>query len=170
VTTINATVPGNGSANPTDPESIGGNYVTGSIYNYDNGSAYQDAFIYTVGQADATDIIPESNSCGYAVNSSGTVVGISTNTSGVNSAFIYSGGTVTNLSTLISGTNPFSSIECANGISDNGEYIVGYGIENSTGDTTAFLLTAVPTPEPTTLLLAASGLIGLLAYAWRKRK
>ena len=33
-----------------------------------------------------------------------------------------------------------------------------------------FLLTPVVTPEPSTLLLAASGLIGLLAYAWRKRK
>ena len=26
------------------------------------------------------------------------------------------------------------------------------------------------TPEPSTLLLAASGLLGLLAYAWRRRK
>ena len=25
-------------------------------------------------------------------------------------------------------------------------------------------------PEPSTLLLAAAGLVGLLAYAWRKRK
>jgi hypothetical protein len=33
-------------------------------------------------------------------------------------------------------------------------------------------VTATPTatPEPSTLVLLASGLIGLLAYAWRKRK
>ena len=31
------------------------------------------------------------------------------------------------------------------------------------------LLQPVPVPEPSTLLLAASGLIGLLVYAWRKR-
>ena len=40
----------------------------------------------------------------------------------------------------------------------------------SGGADDAFLLTPVVTPEPSTLLLAASGLIGLLAYAWRKRK
>ena len=32
----------------------------------------------------------------------------------------------------------------------------------------AMIMTAVP--EPSTLLLAAAGLVGLLAYAWRKRK
>ena len=32
------------------------------------------------------------------------------------------------------------------------------------------IMTAVATPEPSTLLLAATGLLGLLAYAWRKRK
>ena len=31
-------------------------------------------------------------------------------------------------------------------------------------------LTGSPVPEPGTLVLAATGLIGLLAYAWRKRK
>ena len=30
------------------------------------------------------------------------------------------------------------------------------------------ILQPVPTPEPSTLLLAAAGLLGLLAYAWRK--
>ena len=37
-------------------------------------------------------------------------------------------------------------------------------------DNPAMVLTAAPTPEPCTLLLAATGLAGLLAYAWRKRK
>lgn len=30
--------------------------------------------------------------------------------------------------------------------------------------------TAVPTPEPTAIVLLATGLLGLLAYAWRNRK
>ena len=34
----------------------------------------------------------------------------------------------------------------------------------------AFILTPVPTPEPSTLLLAVAGLVGLLAHAWRKCK
>ena len=34
----------------------------------------------------------------------------------------------------------------------------------------AMILQQVTVPEPSTLLLAASGLIGLLAYAWRKQK
>ena len=70
------------------------------------------------------------------------------------------------LSTLVTGTNPFSSLQYATAISGNGTYIVGYGAVGS--QTHGFLLTAVP--EPSALLLAASGFVGLLAYAWRRRK
>jgi hypothetical protein len=52
---------------------------------------------------------------------------------------------------------------------DSGGHIVGIGV-TSTGAADAYLLTPVTTPEPSTLLLATSGLLGLLAYAWRKRK
>ena len=31
-------------------------------------------------------------------------------------------------------------------------------------------LDAIPTPEPSTLVLLGIGLLGLLAYAWRKRR
>ena len=34
----------------------------------------------------------------------------------------------------------------------------------------AIILHQVTVPEPSALLLAACGLTGLLAYAWRKRK
>ena len=50
---------------------------------------------------------------------------------------------------------------------------MGYGTVGSgpfAGDTQGFLLTAVATPEPSTLLLATAGVAGLLAYAWRKHK
>ena len=34
----------------------------------------------------------------------------------------------------------------------------------------AMVLKAAPTPEPSVLLMVATGLLGLLAYAWRKRR
>lgn len=37
-------------------------------------------------------------------------------------------------------------------------------------DMPAVILAKVATPEPSTLLLSAAGLLGLLAYAWRKRR
>ena len=54
------------------------------------------------------------------------------------------------------------------------EWIVGYGTYQ--GEVQAFLLTptlytpVTVTPEPSTLLLLSSGLAGLLAYAWKKRR
>ncbi len=45
-------------------------------------------------------------------------------------------------------------------------------IDPNIGDCTAMpaLILSQPVPEPSALLLAAAGLAGLLAYAWRKRK
>jgi hypothetical protein len=39
-------------------------------------------------------------------------------------------------------------------------------------DTTAFSaqVAFTPAPEPSTLMLSVMGLVGLVAYAWRKRK
>ena len=45
----------------------------------------------------------------------------------------------------------------------NGGSMVGGGFDNLTYGT-------LPTPKPGALVLLATGLIGLLAYAWRKRK
>ena len=51
---------------------------------------------------------------------------------------------------------------------DSGQ-ITGWGVYN--GNSEPFLMQVpVPTPEPSTLLLAAAGLAGLLACAGRKRK
>jgi probable HAF family extracellular repeat protein len=148
----------------TDPEAINGNTVVGAN---DNGSAL-DAAVYTLGNSNATYIgsfAGATQSIAYSVSTSGTVVGFSGN-----DAFVYSNGTLSDLNTLVQGgLGAFSDLSCAYGISPNGEYIVGDGT-TSTGYTQAFLLTAVATPEPSTLLLAAGGLVGLLAYAWRKRK
>ena len=50
---------------------------------------------------------------------------------------------------------------------DNGGDIAGFGTDG-TNNVQAFVIYAVPEPGTLTLLLA--GLVGLLAYAWRKRK
>ena len=54
----------------------------------------------------------------------------------------------------------------ANGIDNNGD-IVGY--MSNAGVTKGFVI-STPVPEPSALLLIATGLVGLLAYAWRKQK
>ena len=61
------------------------------------------------------------------------------------------------------------TIECGLGINDNGDVLAPI---NAGGTNTVALISSpwAATPEPSALLLAASGLIGLLAYAWRKRK
>jgi len=46
----------------------------------------------------------------------------------------------------------------------------GWGFSGSGNLHGNFTIPAQTTPEPSTLLLAASGLIGLLCYAWRKRR
>ena len=55
----------------------------------------------------------------------------------------------------------------ADAINNSGQ-IVGYGI-NPDGHSEAFLLTPVATPEPASLLLVATGLIGLIGLMRLRR-
>lgn len=47
---------------------------------------------------------------------------------------------------------------------------VGFGNQEGYGGVVNFTLTATTVPEPSVIALLVSGLIGLLAYAWRKRR
>ena len=77
------------------------------------------------------------------------------------------GGQQVNLTTAYAPTGV--TFNYCEGVNDAGQILVWSGSTGSYTDRT-FLLTPVVVPEPSTLLLSAMGLVGLLAYAWRKRK
>ena len=84
--------------------------------------------------------------------------------------FIYDATNgVRDMNTVFAGIIPNGwTLTTATGIDSNGD-IVGYMTNNGGSNNEGFLITA-SVPEPSALLLAATGLVGLLAYAWRKRK
>jgi probable HAF family extracellular repeat protein len=154
-------------------ESIGSN---GAMAGYGTVGSIDHPFVWTPSSAngtsgtmvdlysaDPTDFGTQSRA--FGVNKYGMVVGSSGN--GVN-AFLYYNGAYTNLYSLINPSLGWTALNYAESINDSGQ-ITGWGTYN--GNTEPFLLQVpVPTPEPSTLLLATAGLAGLLAYAWRKRK
>jgi probable HAF family extracellular repeat protein len=115
------------------------------------------------------------------INSNGTVVGMSNFAgaygSGVSTAhaFIWTPnaangttGTMEDLNVKFASLKPANyTFTCAVDINDNGD-ILGVMYYGATKH--LFLISSVPTPEPSTIALIASGLVGLLAYAWRKRR
>ncbi len=172
----------------TTPTNIAGNYIIGSnAATPFTGSTAEIGIAggSTNGQASSNPkamiISGDLWSLPTGVSTNGVAVGVSDTQStpaassvqvtidSTQRAFIYSssGGSTALLSSEVTGSDPFSSLQAATAISENGSYIVGYGPVN--GVMHGFLLTAV-VPEPSTLLLAATALAGLLAYAWRKRK
>jgi probable HAF family extracellular repeat protein len=104
------------------------------------------------------------------INDNGVVVGYEV-VGGVDHAAIWNNGTVTDLNTLCASVLPTGWVlNDAMAIDDNGD-VAGFGTDPSNNATQAFVIYgAVPTPEPSTLVLAAGGLLGMLVYAWRKRK
>ena len=126
-----------------------------------NGSSYAENILPPLIAGDTT------TNGAFGISTNGAVVGQS---EGLADISTYSGiaWTTTNLNTLVANRGTWN-LQAANGISQNGNYIVGFGTVTSGGPVHAFLLAAA-TPEPSTLLLAAVGLVGVLAHAWRKRK
>ncbi|HVU87577.1 MAG TPA: hypothetical protein VHD36_09655 [Pirellulales bacterium] len=105
-----------------------------------------------------------SASAAFAINESGQVVGGSDLAGGGGHAFVYNDGTMFDLNSLVPQKSGWV-LEQATGINDSGQ-IVGEGILN--GRTTAFLLTPVNVPEPSTGLAAVTAL--LLAVSTRALK
>ncbi len=144
-------------SNMSSPEAIVGNEVVGTNYDDSTGTVTQDAMIYTLGDASATNIGTlgyADQTIPYGVSSSGTVVGTGTTspTASAMDAFVYSNGTMTDLNAQIIGPNPFLDLNVATAISANGVYVVGDGTVTNAADianggvsTSGFLLTpAIP--------------------------
>jgi probable HAF family extracellular repeat protein len=97
------------------------------------------------------------------LNNLGQVVG-SSDVSGTSHAFLAGPSPMSDLNLLI---NPASGwvLNTANAINDLGQ-ITGTGTFD--GQSLAYLLT--PVPEPSSVILAALGLIGLAALGWRRKR
>jgi probable HAF family extracellular repeat protein len=127
-----------------------------------SGNAASHAFLYSGGSMqDLGTLARGFGSEALGINDEGQIVGDSDNR-----AFLYTGsGPIEDLNNLIDPASGWTLGE-ASAINDLGE-IVGSGI-NPQGQWDAFLLT--PIPEPSTFVLLAAGAVGLLGYAWRRRR
>ena len=127
------------------------------------GDTVVHAFLYSGGVMYDLGAPAGSSSYAYAINSSGAVVGYMTPPLGFGNleAFLYSGGVMQDLDNLVP---PGWGVYQAWSINDRGQ-IVGYGHGGH-----AVLLTPenAGVPEPSGLVLLASGLVGLLAVRRRR--
>ncbi len=107
-------------------------------------------------------------SFGMGINDSGQVTGVSTTASGLAHAFLWDGTGMLDLNDLIVPGSGWTLLEAGHAINDAGQ-ITGYGLIGDQGH--AFLLTPVTVaqvPEPETLALMGTGIIGLGLLRRRK--
>lgn len=166
---------GSGSLTAADcigPLSGGTNGVARAVNNSgqavgwaDTNGGLENAFLYN-GTMHDLGTLGGTESWATDINNSGQIVGYSLVSGGFDHAFVYSDGFMQDLNNLIPSTSRWTLVE-ALGNNDSGQ-IVGIGISPSGRTVEAFLLT--PIPEPSSFALLAVGGVGLVAYAWRRKR
>jgi hypothetical protein len=147
------------SSNDTLLAGVNAAYTTAAVYN----TSTHATTTYFSGEA-------------TGVNDNGLVIGdnaqmICSGTQGIytSRAMAYINGQTVDLTTAYAPIGVTFNMAVA--VNDAGQILVwSQGAQEAYTGTTSYLLTPVPTPEPSTLLLCATGLLGLLAGARRKRK
>jgi probable HAF family extracellular repeat protein len=153
-----------------DPNGVGLTSVGQAINNLSEVAGYVDvstssgfvrhAFKYSGGFMKDIGTLGGKESFAYGINDSGTVVGYALNAGGDQRGFVYSNGTMVDLNSVafdIHG-NHIPKITDAFGINNAGQIIANVG---NVVFPRGYLLTPVPIPEPSSLLLILFGISAL---------
>lgn len=120
------------------------------------------------------DLSDYTDSVAKSINDGGIIAGVARTSGGVNQAVAWDAqGDLVNLNDWLESVNPDAashwSLQEAYDINSS-NLILGYGQYDGVGRTFVLDVTGLAVPEPSTIALLATGLVGLLAYAWQKRK